>query len=144
MDDVDRDRNVALLKQGIDAYNSGDLSFALEQAGDDIEVHTHRDLLNAGTYHGREAFEGWMRNWQDAWSEITLDVRSVEAIGDNYLLVDIWQRAVGAASGVPVEMEIAQLIEVSGGQISRFHLYPNREVALAALEGLREPEPSDG
>ncbi len=135
--EAERERNLALLREGIEAYNRGDLSFVIERAGDDIEVYAHPDLLNTGTYQGREAFESWMREWQEAWREITLDVRGAEAIGDNHLLVDVYQRAVGAASGVPVEMDIFQLIEVRDGEIKRFHLYPDREAALAALEVLR-------
>jgi ketosteroid isomerase-like protein len=77
-----------------------------------------------------------MREWQEAWSEVTLDVRGVETIGDNHILVDVFQRAVGAASGVPVEMDLFQLIEVREGEIKRFHIYPDRESALAALEAL--------
>jgi ketosteroid isomerase-like protein len=136
--DADRDPNEALLREGTEAYNHGDLGFVIEHAADDIEVFAHRELINTGVYRGREQFEAWLRNWQDAWSEITLEIRGVEAIGDKYLVVEAWQRAVGAGSGVPVEMEIVQLIEVREGKISRFHLYPDRESALAALEGLRE------
>ncbi|MEO8092052.1 MAG: nuclear transport factor 2 family protein [bacterium] len=138
MDKAERARNMELLREGTAAYNRGDLSFVLQRAGDDIEVHAHRGLVNAGTYHGREAFEDWMRNWLDAWREITLEVRGVELIGDSFLLVDAWQRGIGQASGIPVEMEITQLIEVRDAEIKRFHLYPNRELAQEALERLRE------
>jgi ketosteroid isomerase-like protein len=141
VEDAERERNLELLREGIDAYNRGDLSFAVEHAADDIDVFAHRNLLNAGTYRGREAFEAWMRNWREAWSEVTLEVRGVETIGDSHLLLDTWQRAVGAASGVPVEMDLVQLIEVHDGQISRYHLYPDRERALAALRELRQAAP---
>ena len=136
--ETDRDENLALLREGIEAYNRRDLSFVIERAGDDIEVYAHPELLNTGTYRGREAFENWMREWQEAWAQITLDVRGAEAIGDNHILVDVGQSAIGVASGVPVEMDIFQLIEVSDGEIKRFHLYPNRETAMAALEMMQE------
>jgi ketosteroid isomerase-like protein len=140
--DADRERNLALLREGIEAYNRGDLGFTAQRASDDIEVFAHRDLLNAGSFRGREQFEAWMRDWQEAWREVTLEVRGVEAFGDSYLVVDVWQTGVGAASGVPVEMDIAQLIEIRGGEISRFHLYPDRAGALAALERLRAADVS--
>jgi len=132
--DGDRERNLALLEEAIQAYNRGDLSFAVARAGDDIEVFAHHELLNTGTYQGRQAFEAWMREWQEAWSELTLDVRGVETIGDNHILVDVLQHGVGAGSGAPVDMDLFQVIEVREGEIKRFHLYPNRETALAALE----------
>jgi ketosteroid isomerase-like protein len=131
------ERNLALLTEGLDAYNRGDLSFVVELATDDIEVFAHHDLLNAGSFRGRQEFEAWMRNWQEAWSEVTLEVRDTRQIDGRFLLVEIYQRAVGAASGVPVEMDIVQLFEVRDGEIARFHLYPDLETALAALEGFQ-------
>jgi ketosteroid isomerase-like protein len=133
----ERDRNLDLLREGVERYNTGDLSFTVELAADDIEVRAHGDLLNTGTYRGRGEFQRWMANWQDAWSEIELEVREVEAIDDRFLLVDVWQRAVGAGSGVPVEMDVTQLIEIGGGEIQRFHIYSDRDAALATLESLR-------
>ncbi len=135
-DQAESERNLELLQEAIDAYNRGDLSFAVARAGDDIEVFAHHDLLNNGTYQGREAFERWLRNWTEAWSEITIDVRSVEQLDDNHILVDVHQHAVGAASGVPVDMDLFQLIEVRDAAIQRFHLYPDRATALAALESM--------
>jgi ketosteroid isomerase-like protein len=129
------DQNLALLREGMEAYNRGDLSFALGRAADDIEVYAHPELINSGSYRGRAEFERWMLQWQEAWSEITMEVRGVEQFGD-FLLIDIYQRATGAASGVPVEMELVQLFEVQDGRIARFHLYPDRERGLAALREL--------
>jgi ketosteroid isomerase-like protein len=129
------DSNLELLREGFEAYNRGELGFVMERAAGDIEVHADVGLVNSGTYHGRGPFERWMLEWQEAWSEITLEVRGVEEIGD-FILVDIYQRAVGAGSGVPVEMEIVQLFEIRDGAIARFHLYRDRERARAALREL--------
>ncbi len=137
MEGAERERNLALLHEGTEAYNRGDLGFVVEHAAEDIEVFSHPDLVNPGTYKGREEFEGWMRSWQEAWSEITIEIRGVETIGDDYLVVDTWQTGVGAVSGVPVEMNLVQLIGIREGQISRFHLYPDREKAITDLERLR-------
>ncbi len=138
--DEERERNLALLKDGTEAYNRGDLGFAVQHAADDVEVSVHHELINEGTNRGRDAFARWMANWQEAWSEMTIDIRDVETIDDTHLLVDVFQHGVGAASGVPVEMDLFQLIEVRDGQIARFHLYPDRETALAGLEQMRAAE----
>ena len=129
--------NLQLLREGVAAYNRGDLGFLLERAADDIEVHADPALMNAGTFHGRAGFERWMREWLEAWRETTLDVRGVEEIDGRFLLVDVLQRATGSGSGVEVEMEIWQLVEARDGEISRFHLYAARERAEAALAALQ-------
>ncbi|MGI9019386.1 MAG: nuclear transport factor 2 family protein [Solirubrobacterales bacterium] len=140
--ETERERNLALLGEGIEAYNRGDLGFVVEHAADDIDVFVHGELINTGRYRGREDFERWMGQWQEAWSEITIEVRDIDTIGDNHLLVGVGQKAIGAASGVPVEMDIFQVIEVRDGKISRFHLYPDREKAEAALKDLGAQPPA--
>lgn len=129
--------NLELLREGTDAYNRGDMTFVLSRAADDIEVYADRSLMNSGTYHGHDAFAKWMQEWNEAWSEITIDVRKVEEIEGRFLMVEAHQSAVGSGSGVPVEMDIIQLIEVRDGKIVRFNLYSDRALADAALADLR-------
>ena len=129
--------NVELLHEAIAAYNRGDLSFVHQRAADDIEVHGAPGLVNAGTHHGRPAFERWMQEWLEAWSDFTIEVRGVEEVDGRFLVVDVHQMGVGSESGIPVEMEIVQLVEVHDGEVTRLHLYPERADALATLERLR-------
>ena len=93
--------------------------------------------MNSGTYHGLDGFAKWMKEWNEAWSVITIDVTKVEEIEGRFLMVEAHQKAVGSGSGVPVEMDVIQLIEVRDGKIARFNLYPDRAMADAALAELR-------
>ncbi|MDQ3571286.1 MAG: nuclear transport factor 2 family protein [Actinomycetota bacterium] len=128
--------NLELLREGTEAFNRGDLAFVVSRAADDIEVHADRGLMNAGDYQGREQFQKWMMEWIEAWREISIDIRKVEEIAGRFLIVEVHQQAVGSESGVPVAMDIVQLIEARDGEIVRFHLYPTREMADAALAKL--------
>jgi len=134
---TDQSENIKLLREGTDAYNRGDMTFVLSRAADDIEVYADRSLMNSGSYHGHDGFAKWMQDWNEAWREITIDVKKVEEIEGRFLVVEAHQSAVGSGSGVPVEMDIVQLIEVRDGQIARFNLYPDRALADAALAELR-------
>lgn len=129
--------NLELLREAIDAYNRGDLSFVYARAADDIEVHAAEGLINTGTHHGRAAFESWMREWLEAWSDFEIEIRDVEEIDERFLVVDVIQRGTGSGSGIPVEMELVQMIDVRGGEIARLHLYTERDQALATVERLR-------
>jgi ketosteroid isomerase-like protein len=133
----ERERNLELLRRGTEAYNQGDLSFVTELAADDIEVYADSRLINSGTFKGRDEFLRWMQNWSEAWSEVTLQVRDVQIVEDRFMLVEVFQTGVGSSSGVPVEMNLVQLFEIGGGEIKRFHLYPDREPADEALARLR-------
>jgi len=133
-----RERNLALLDQALEAYNSGDLGFVLEHAAPDIRVHAAAELANAGTYQGRDEFERWMRQWLEAWRITTIEIEEVIPVDERYLLIDVRQRGEGAGSGVEVEMELTQLVEIRDGLIARFELHATHEDAAAALERLRD------
>ena len=137
MSEPDARDNVTLLREGIDAYNRGDLSFVYARAADDIEVHAAGGLINTGTYHGREEFEAWMRNWLDAWSDFEIEVRHVHEVQERFLVVEVVQRGTGTVSGIPVEMELVQLIDVRDGEIARLHLYEDLDAAMATVERLQ-------
>ena len=54
---------------------------------------------------------------------------------DHHVIAEVHQTAVGAGSGVPVEMTIFYLFEFRDGQVVRFHLYADRDEALEAAGG---------
>lgn len=137
-----KSRNERLLRAGIDAYNRGDFGWVYAHAADDIEVEVDPGLLNTGHHRGKPAFERWLVDWQEAWSEMEIEILALEQVDERFLLVDVLQRGTGAASGVPTVMELVQLIEVAGGAIARFHLYPDRERALEALARNRAAAPA--
>ena len=128
--------NVDLLRQGTEALNRGDSGFIFEHAAEDVEVHTSAGLINAGTYHGREGLERWLGGWLEAWSDFEIDIRRVEELHGRFLVVEVRQRATGAGSGIPVEMELVQLVDVRDGEIARIHLYTTRDEALEVIERL--------
>jgi ketosteroid isomerase-like protein len=134
---VETRSNAELFQEAIDAYNRGDIGFVFSRASDDIEVFGDEGLINAGTYRGRDGFERWMNMWLEAWSEFAIEVRDVREFDDRFLLVDVLQKGVGSGSGIPVEMEVVQFIEVRDGLVARLHLYTSREAAEAALARIR-------
>ena len=123
------------LREGVDAFNRGDAGPALEILAADVECHVAADLMNAGTYHGHDGYLEMIGAWGEAWGEVTADVVSAEELPNDHLIVEILQRAVGAGSGVPVQMTLYWLFEFKGGEATRFHMYGTREGAIAAAGG---------
>jgi ketosteroid isomerase-like protein len=121
-----------LLQEGIDAFNRGEAAPTLAIFADDIECHVAPDLMNAGTYHGHQGYLDMVAGWGEAWETVTADVVGTEDLENDYLLVEIDQRAVGAVSGVPVRMSLYWLFQFVDGKVTRFHLYSDREAAIAA------------
>jgi len=139
-DEAAHSRQVALLQEGLDAYNRGDLGWVYEHSAEDIEVRTAAGLVNSGSFRGRGRFRTWMEEWQEAWSAMTIVIRNVEVFDDEILLVEVVQTGIGSISGIATKMEMVQVLQITGGEIARFHLYPHRELALAAVERMRAAE----
>jgi ketosteroid isomerase-like protein len=138
------ERNTELIRRGFEAFDAREVDAVLRILAEDVEVHTAPGLLNAGTYRGRDGYLVWLTAWLEAWEDFEAEPTRLEPIGERHVLVTVHQTARGAGSGVGVEMWNHWAFEVSGEQVTRIHLYPEREQALGAIEGWRERGESGG
>jgi hypothetical protein len=76
----------------------------------------------------------WVSRWLEAWESFEVEPRDFEPVGEYHVLIDVLQHGIGKGSGIEVEMQAFYMIEVGDGMAKRVHLYPDREVALAAAE----------
>ena len=132
----EQQRNVDLALRGIDAFVRGDMEEVLDVLSEDVTIYSSPDLMNAGTYQGRDGFLHWTGEWTDAWEGLTFEVISVEPVGESHVVADVRQRARGR-EGIAVEMEVAFLFEADGPHCVYLALLSNRE---AGLELARERE----
>jgi ketosteroid isomerase-like protein len=130
---AERDRNVALARDGVEAFNRGDVEAVAAALHPDVETHISRAMVNPGTWHGLEGFAEGIGSWSDAWDDLQFEILDVEAVDDRHVLVVVHQSATGPESGVPVEMDAALLFEFEDGRARRFHVHPDRESAQAAI-----------
>jgi ketosteroid isomerase-like protein len=122
-----------LLAEGIAAFNRGDQASVLAVFAPDVESHVGRGLLNAGTWTGHDGYIEMVTAWGEAWEQIEIEPVGFEEPDPDHVVAELIQRAVGAGSGVPVEMTLFWLFQFRDGLVVRFHLYPDRDAALAAL-----------
>ena len=81
---------------------------------------------------GREEVAKYLREHQDAWSEMSVEIEAAEQHGGRVLLVQV-ERSVGRSSGAAVESRYANLIDFEDGAIARVRVYDDVEVARSAL-----------
>jgi ketosteroid isomerase-like protein len=130
-------RNVEITRRGFEAYNSGDYETVIGLLHPDVELLADHELLNSGSFTGREGFMQWSAEWLEAWDEFRVDTNKFETIGDHFVLIDAHQVATGAGSGIAVEMDIFWAMEAEEGKLRRMHLYAKRERAIEAIESWR-------
>jgi ketosteroid isomerase-like protein len=104
----------------------------------DAEWMAAREDPDAATHRGPEAIQRYFAQWLGMFEDT--DFRAEELI-DSGDKVFAWIRfsGKGTTSGVPVEMELAQIWTFRGGKVERVEEYFDRSQALEAV-GLSEQD----
>jgi ketosteroid isomerase-like protein len=131
----ERERLVELAREGLAAYERGDIDAVLALLHPEIEVTVSPTLPNPEGGSSHDEFLAWTARWEEAWDSFTSDVLSIELVDDRHVIAHARQRGVGAGSGVEVEMEVFWMFEWDGEKTTRLGLYVSREEAVAGARG---------
>src|SRR4051794_16794984 len=124
---------MALAREGITRYDSGDVEGALALFSPSIEVYAPPEQPSPGTFHGLEGFMRWSEDWNEAWERFEREIERVEAVGESHVVAVVMQRGVGRGSGVKVETPAGYLFEFDDERMcTYFALYLEPEQAFAA------------
>ena len=121
-----------LARAGFEAFNRGDVEAVLQLLSPDVEIHSVAEVGEEGTYHGHQGYLDWTTIWLEAWSEFSVELREIEQVDAENVLVHTHQWGRGKGSGLQVEQNAVYLFTVRDGLAVRLHLYADRESALAA------------
>jgi len=127
------DENIERLEAGVASFNLDDQEAVLGFFGPGVECRVGPGLMNTGTWHGHDGYRDMVSAWNEAWGEHDTRVVSVDAPDEHHVIAEVHQTATGSVSGVPVEMTVFYFVEVRDGKGVRFHIYADRESALAAV-----------
>jgi ketosteroid isomerase-like protein len=132
--------NVELAQRMLGAYVGGDqdtLQAIIDPQG---EIYGAPGLINSGTYTGYEGFQRWIREWEEAWDEVSYDLQEMIEVGDSIIVVPAHIVGRGAGSGVEIDSVFGWLYEFRDGKATKFHVYLSLEEALEVANTLREAE----
>lgn len=130
---TDREYNERLIREGMEAFNRGDMSAVVEIFDERLESRVGPGLANSGTWRGREGFAEMITTWGEAFESQQNTIIRFTHPDEHHVIVEVHQAAVGAVSGVPVEMTLFYLFEIRDGRGVRLHMYPDHGSALAAV-----------
>ncbi len=122
-------RNLELARAGLDSWIAGDREAAIATFTEDVEVYVPPELGNAGRYRGLEQFMAWAGDWEDAWSEFTMAVVSIEPVGERHVVAVITSTGTGSASGVEVGNTLGWVLGVRGERLEYLSLQLDLEAA---------------
>jgi ketosteroid isomerase-like protein len=135
--------NLAVVREAMEAFQSGDIEHFLEFLDPEIEVFSTPQLANPTHATGRDAWLRWVGEWLDAWETFEIEAASLEPLGEHHVIADMRQRGTGKGSGIQVELRVFYMFELHDGVATRYHLYPDREQAEAAALAREHRSPSD-
>jgi ketosteroid isomerase-like protein len=130
--------NVEVVRKAWDAWLRGDMAGLFGQFDPDIVWDTsHFRDWPESAYYGIDGVERFLREWLDVWDDYEVEVEAVLAAPDGRVVSLICHHGKGRSSGLPMELEMAQIATVHGGKITQLDNYDDRPEALEAAE-LRE------
>jgi ketosteroid isomerase-like protein len=128
---MSEDARLRLLSEGAAAFNRGDHQAVLAIFHPEVVSYVDQGLMNAGSWQGHDGYLEMIRNWGEAWETVEVEIVAASEPRADAIVAEVFQRAVGAGSGVPVEMTLFWVFEFRDGLVTRFAMYPDRKSALA-------------
>lgn len=122
-----------LIEDAFAGFQARDVEGVIAFLHPEVACRVNPPLMNVGEWRGYEGFVQMTAGWEEAFGEITYDIRGIELPDDRSALVAVHQSATGAGSGVPVALDVYFLIEFEGERAVRFEIHADRESALAAV-----------
>jgi ketosteroid isomerase-like protein len=119
-------------REGVEAFNRGDIAEALEGFSPEIVWEVGSDLVpDAGVYEGHDGVRRFWGEWQELFEGFEIEILECRAVDERHVFSVIRAKGVGAGSGMPVvSPEFFQIFEFDEGEVVRIRLSANREVAL--------------
>jgi ketosteroid isomerase-like protein len=130
--------NVEIASRLYEQISQSGFDAAWELVDPDLEWETSPNLPDAGVYRGRERVRAFLEEqWDVVWGGLPrVDIERAFDCGEDVLLF-VRIRGHGSHTGIPLDVQIAQLVTLRGGKIVRVRVFPDRQEALEAA-GLSE------
>ncbi len=124
---------VELIRQGYEAWNSGDRRWVLDHMVPEVEWVAAPEDPDPGVYRGYEGVERFWAQWRAAVGQLRFDPLEFIDAGDDVVVI-ARRSGRGEQSGVDVADTIAQVFSFGpGGKCYRVREFADREEALRAV-----------
>ena len=124
--------NTDVLKQGYDAFNSGDLEGVAEVFAEDVRWEGTNDdrVPGAGTYDGRDDAVKALGEAAQAWDSLQSSPDEFIEEGDTVVVLG---HTEGSAGGNDIKVPFVHVWRMEGGKIRRGQLLTDTAVVVDAL-----------
>jgi ketosteroid isomerase-like protein len=123
---------LTLCRRAYELYGQGDFPAMLELFAADVEVYVAPPNFESGTYNGRDSYRKLIERWGGAWSEMTIEPRSMELAGD-WVLAKVEYYGRTRDADLEVRQMSWELSRWRDGQVQRYEVYWDAEQGQAAF-----------
>jgi ketosteroid isomerase-like protein len=104
----------------------------LDMLADDLVYHPIAEIADAGEYHGRQGFRGYVESFvTSGWVDDLTYEASFQEYGDS-VIVRIQFSGQGRASGLDFRARVFEVLSFGDGKIVRIEDFTDRDEAIAA------------
>src|SRR5271165_4679539 len=124
--------NVEVVREGLEAFNSGDIDRILAFALPDFEAVVPPELsAEPDTYRGHDGIRRYFQSFQDAMYEIRFEPERFWDAGQ-FVVALVRITAKGRQTAIPVEQRIAQVWTILDGRAASVRTHASLSEALEA------------
>ncbi len=127
------EENIEIMRRGWDAWQRGDFDAMAAVWHPDViwkTEHFH-DWPESG-YRGHDGIRQFLSEWLDVWGDYKVSVNEIIGAPDGRVVTLFRHEGTGKQSGVPMELEMAQIATLRDGKIVEFDNYDRPAEALEA------------
>jgi molybdenum cofactor guanylyltransferase len=129
---LDPDEDIESLRRGFESFTRGDVSQMLEFSAPDVVVHDAPELPGGGVHRGREELRRGLEEFRAMFDDLRVEPKEFVRLGDK-ILVAFRATGRGAESGIPVDIELANVFTMRGGIVHEWRSYISSAQAREAL-----------
>jgi uncharacterized protein len=127
--------NVEAVQRLYDAFNRGDVEAVLGCFADDLVFHEPDTLPHGGAYRGPAGMQEFLGKVLQHWEEGAQLVAEEIVDGGDTVVTRARYRARARATGIEVDVPMAEVVRVRDGKWTEAWVYPDTALMLRALEG---------
>ena len=125
--------NMEIVRQALDAFNSGDIARILALTHPDFEADIPPELsAEPDTYRGHDGIRRYFASFHYVMDEIHFEAERLSEVGQS-VLVALRITAKGRHTSIPVEQRTTGVWTVSDRRVIRIRSYASLSEALAAV-----------
>ena len=122
------ERDVEVVRSGLEAFNRRDLEAVIEMTDPDAEFIPLRSLLEGTPYRGHDGVRKFFEDLAEEWDDLRIEGDEWRDLGDRVLVIGHF-RARGRGSGVELHSPAAWLVSVRDGKFAYLRAYSNLDEA---------------